>query len=95
VIDVIDAPPTDDEIRATGLIHVEMYDGRTFCGEHGHALKQDAWHRAPENIQKATCERCLLRIFMCGDSARIAIERLGGKVDGVDVDPAPVNLQGN
>lgn len=85
--------PTDDEIRAQGPIHVEMYDGRTFCGGRGHALKQDAWHREPETIQKATCDQCLLRIVMCGDSASIALRLQGKRVDIIDVDFA--SLQEN
>lgn len=83
-----ESPPDDEDIRTLGAIHVEMYDGRTFCGQRGHALKQDAWHRDPTNIQKATCDQCLLRIVMCGDSANIALRMQGKKVDIIDVDSA-------
>lgn len=81
-------PPDGSEARPAGIVHVEMDDGRTFCGERGHALKQDAWHRDPTNIQKATCDQCLLRIVMCGDSASIALRLQGKKVDIIDVDSA-------
>lgn len=67
-------------------IHVEMYDGETFCEQAVHAtavraIEQSAWHDAPEAVQQATCERCLLRLFMLGDSATIALARMGRKVE--------------
>ena len=68
------------------MVHVEMHDGETFCEQAVHptqvrAIEQSAWHDNPEVIQSATCERCLLRLFMLGDSATIALARMGRKVE--------------
>lgn len=49
------------------------------------------WHPEPEAIQQATCERCLLRLFMIGDSASIALKRMGMKVEVHDA-PAETEL---
>lgn len=59
-----------------------MHDGETFCEHPVHpiacrAVAQEEWHDSPEAVQHATCERCLLRLFMLGDSAKIALARMG------------------
>lgn len=46
------------------------------------------WAPAVERLQIADCPRCLLKLFMIGDSARLKIERMGLKVDVHDVDDA-------
>jgi hypothetical protein len=75
------------------VIHVEMHQGETFCEQAVHpvsvrAIEQSAWHDAPEAVQQATCERCLLRLFMLGDSAKIAFARMGRRVEVRDVSTA-------
>jgi hypothetical protein len=67
------------------VIHVEQADGGTFCGwstqsDDGAVMGYD-WRTEPEAIQRATCEQCLLRIFMLGDSAQIALARMGRKIE--------------
>lgn len=74
--------------------HVEMHNGETFCEQAVHptscrAIAQEAWHDNPEAVQQATCERCLLRLFMLGDSAKIALARMGRVVQVYDA-PAEV-----
>jgi hypothetical protein len=69
-------------------VHVEMHDGTTFCGIRLAAescISQEEWHTGAESVQLATCEQCLLRLFMLGDSARIALERMGRRVEVHDV----------
>lgn len=71
-------------------VHVEQYDGEVFCEDGGRMLSyvtQGEWHENAETIQRATCPQCLLRVFMLGDSASIALKRMGMKVDVHDVDP--------
>lgn len=72
------------------MIHVEMYDSGMFCGVDSgwpetipseHHVAQEHWHYEPEQIQRATCPDCLLKIFMLGDSAGIAMKRLGMKIE--------------
>lgn len=66
------------------MIHVEKdrEDGVSFCGVFalGQVSMQD-WQREPEVIQRATCPECLLRLFMLGDHAQIALAKMGMKVD--------------
>lgn len=72
------------------MIHVEMYDGEMFCGEFERAdgsvkrVWRSDWNPTPEAVQQATCEQCLLRLFMLGDSARIALARMGRVVQVID-----------
>ena len=67
--------------------------GPVFCDENRDATMADVgvseWHAEPHEIQRATCPDCLLRIFMLGDSARIAVERMGMKIEAHDA-PAEV-----
>lgn len=72
----------------TDLVHVQMTAADTFCGGRGHAVSAAAWQREPETLQKATCDQCLLRIFMLGDHASIALRLQGKRVDVRDVDEA-------
>lgn len=63
------------------MTHVESdrLDARTFCEGNwadGDVQSSD-WIANPEAVQSATCERCLLRLFMLGDSAAIALKRMG------------------
>ena len=73
-------------------VHVEMYDGEMFCGEFELAdgstqrVWRSEWHQEPEQIQRCNCESCLLKLFMLGDSARIALARMGRVVQVFDVD---------
>lgn len=70
--------------------HVEMeqVDGETLSGPSfcGVTVGQDDvsandWFVTPEVIQAATCPECLLKIFMLGDHATIALARMGMKVE--------------
>lgn len=73
------------------MIHVEAYqlDGETlsgpaFCEQFpvgDDAVGASAWHDELHFIQRATCPQCLLRLFMLGDSAQIALAKLGMKID--------------
>lgn len=70
------------------MIHAEMGPRITFCGKFPSQLDADDqavqcndWYTAPEVIQHVTCEQCLMRIFMLGDSASIALARMGRKVE--------------
>lgn len=85
------------------IVHVEVAPRLTFCGEHPMALaseapddrviQSDAWIAEVEQVQYATCEGCLRRIFMLGDSASIALRKLGRVIEVHDVDA--VSLQEN
>jgi hypothetical protein len=76
-------------------VHVEMYEDNMFCGhagtgsDHG-AVPAADWHAESEAVQRATCEQCLLRIFMLGDSATIALARMGRKIEVID---APTEIE--
>ena len=72
----------------TDLIHVQMTAEVTFFGERGYAISAVAWQYNPEALQKATCDQCLLKIFMLGDHASIALRLQGTRVDVRDVDEA-------
>ncbi len=82
-------------------VHVELLPGLiTFCGQAPGILEPGdrvvaarLWSHEPEQVQQATCEGCLLKLFMLGDSASIALKRMGRAVQVVDVDP--VSLQEN
>lgn len=73
------------------MIHVEMYDGNMFCGCNPYegaiqrpgvdCVPQGAWRDEPHTVQRATCPQCLLRLFMLGDSAQIALAKMGMKID--------------
>lgn len=78
------------------VVHVEFLPNVvTFCGLRAPdvppadavVLARD-WAPALERIQVATCNACLLKLFMIGDSARLKIERMGMKVDVHDIDEA-------
>lgn len=74
----------------TAAVHVESdpENADMLCGAHGFNLNPVAllaWLAEPERVQAATCEQCLLRLFMLGDSARIALERMGRRVEVHDV----------
>jgi len=67
---------------------------QTFCGQDAAAPTYTGnrsmivtfadWFADPEAVQHGTCEQCLLRLFMLGDSAKIALERMGRRVEVVD-----------
>jgi len=67
---------------------------QTFCGKDVMDPKFDGnksmivtfadWMAEPEAVQHGTCEQCLLRLFMLGDSAKIALERMGRRIEVVD-----------
>lgn len=68
------------------MIHVEARPGVLFCTvsdriRSDDVIACDAWHAEPESVQRATCPDCLLRLFMLGDSATIALAAMGMKVD--------------
>lgn len=73
-------------------VHVQMEGGDTFCVEaRGHrvrAIAAASWRDDPTVVQKATCSDCLLRLYMLGDSANIALRNMGMRVDVQDVDEA-------
>lgn len=82
-------------------VHVELLPGLiTFCGRAPGILEPGdsvvaarLWSVEPEQVQQATCDGCLLKLFMLGDSANIALRRMGRAVEVHDVDP--VILQDN
>lgn len=61
-------------------MHVEMYDGRSFCGEDGDTVGQHNWHEdAGTSLVDATCLRCLSRLQALGEqAAAVQCERLQG-----------------
>lgn len=67
------------------VVHVtaDRLDGGTFCGLAFmlDSVDAQAWRAEPETVQRSTCPECLLRLFMLGDSAQIALGRMGMKVD--------------
>mgnify|MGYP006264329637 CR=1 FL=1 len=71
--------------RERRVIHVECdrLDGATFCGGmwHDGDVNHRTWTDDQSQIQRATCPDCLLKLFMLGDSAQIALARMGMKVD--------------
>lgn len=79
------------------MTHVEMYDGRMFCGESERAdgsvkrVWQQDWHQTTETIQQSDCPDCLMRIFMLGDSAKITLARMGLQIQVHDVADGPVD----
>lgn len=73
------------------MIHAEMGPRITFCGkfpsqldEGDQAVECNDWYRAPEVVQHVNCEQCLMRMFMLGDSASIALARMGRKIEVQD-----------
>ncbi len=69
-------------------VHVEMGPHVTFCRKYppqlddgDRTIQCGDWYAEIEVIQHATCEICLARIFMLGDSASIALARMGRKVE--------------
>jgi hypothetical protein len=76
------------------MIHVEAdaRDGEIFCDEKlvvgDSAIFVGDWILEPESIQRATCPQCLLRIFMLGDSATIALARMGMKIEARNAEEA-------
>lgn len=76
------------------IVHVEMAPRLTFCmllpnqiAPDDQTIKGDDWIAALENVQHATCEQCLFRIFMLGDSAKIKLARMGRTVEVHDQAP--------
>ena len=74
--------------------HVEFLPNVvTFCGlraadvppEDAVVLARD-WMPAVERLQLASCNACLLKLYMIGDSAKLKLERMGMKVEVHDVD---------
>lgn len=72
-------------------VHAEMGPRITFCVKYPPQLPPEDqtvscndWYQAPEVIQHVTCEQCLMRIFMLGDSASIALGRMGRRVEVKD-----------
>lgn len=83
-------------------VHVELLPGLvTFCGKHPATLVMEApddrvvaarlWSQEPEQVQQATCDACLLKLVMLGDSATIALKRQGKVVRVEDVDPVSLS----
>lgn len=74
-------------------IHAEMAPRLTFCDRSPLEVGEDRvirgidWHTQPSLIQHVDCENCLLKLFMLGDSASIALARMGRKVEVRD-DPS-------
>lgn len=69
-------------------VHGEMGPRITFCSkfpsqlaESDQVVQCSDWYRSPETIQHVTCEECLMRIYMLGDAASIALARMGRKVE--------------
>jgi hypothetical protein len=56
----------------------------TYTGNRAMIVTFADWFAEPEAVQHGTCEQCLLRLFMLGDSARISLERMGRRVEVVD-----------
>lgn len=80
----------------TAVVHVQLAERATFCdsGEtQVRAIQLNAWRVAPEKIQLATCQACLLRLFMIGDHAAFALKRMGLEVQVHNVDDAPVEAR--
>jgi len=80
----------------SGLVHVEMYDSGSFCGidvpdGKTAVVLQHEWHNEPESLQSSTCPECLARVYMLGDSAAIALARLGLKIEVRDATEAEAN----
>lgn len=69
------------------IVHVEARAGAMFCGETDDSgvLHRVWWANETEAVQLATCEGCLLKLYMLGDSARIALARMGRVVQVHDV----------
>lgn len=69
------------------MTHVEGELHRAMCGVNVDSgsgrmrIDQDAWLYDPSQIQAATCPECLLKLFMLGDSATIALKHMGMTVD--------------
>lgn len=69
------------------MIHVEGELHRAMCGvavspgSGRMRIDQDTWLEDPSQVQLATCPECLLKLFMLGDSATIALRRMGMTVD--------------
>lgn len=80
----------------TAVVHVQMAERATFCDSgqtEVRAIRFNAWRVAPEKIQLATCQACLLQLFMLGDHASFALKRMGLEVQVQDVDDAPVEAR--
>lgn len=74
-------------------VHVEMGPRITFCGlfpsqvdDEGQTVKCDDWYADTDAVQHATCERCLLRLFILGDAAKVALAGMGRAVEVHTVD---------
>jgi hypothetical protein len=76
--------------RERRVIHVsadEFYDVAMCGADIGNGelklgvVAMREWFTDPSQIQRATCPECLLKLFMLGDSAQIALARMGMKVD--------------
>jgi len=80
-------------------MHIEAIDddvsSTTFCGicteTNAGSVSVTEWHLAAESIQSATCPECLARVYMLGDSAAIALARLGLKIEVRDATEAETN----
>lgn len=73
-------------------VHVEMAPHWTFCLQRPEALPSEDytvqakdWIPDIENVQHSNCPACLHRLFMLGDSAAIALAKLGLKVEVANV----------
>lgn len=76
-------------VSSAEMIHVALIDGQTFCqmpqtGATVLVVGQRYWIAEPEQVQRATCPSCLLRLIMLADSANIALTRMGMKVETRD-----------
>jgi len=60
--------------------HVEMYDGRVFCGVRDgleyRGVRQGDWHESPVALIAATCTACLERIWQLGQRAGDVLHKL-------------------
>ena len=77
------------------VIHVEMRERYAFCDAYLPAdddyVRRISWQAGAESIQAATCPECLAAIYMLGDSAAIALGRLGLKIEVRDATEAEAN----
>lgn len=65
-------------------VHAEMGPRITFCAlfpsqvdAEDQTVACSDWYANPEVIQHVTCESCLLRVFMLGDSAKLKLALMG------------------
>lgn len=63
----------------TYVVHIEG-PGYSLCREsenHHEVIEFSDWLDSPERVQFATCEVCLIKLSMLGDSARVVLAKMG------------------